>query len=106
MMDLYLKKPSEIVKLLCERLRQQRITLQMTQSEVAARAGVGVNTVSNMESGKNIGFESLVRVAMVLGRVHELEQLFQPHLESLDDLHRYEESLNRQRIKKRSQDAE
>ena len=105
-MDLYIKKPSEIVKLLCDRLRQQRITLQMTQSEVAARAGVGVNTVSNMESGKNISFESLVRVVMVLGRVHELEQLFQPHLESLDDLRRYEESLNRQRIKKRSQDGE
>nr|WP_312979534.1 helix-turn-helix transcriptional regulator [Atlantibacter sp.] len=106
MMDLYLKKPSEIVALICERLRQERITLQMTQADVAARAGIGVNTVSNLESGKNIGFESLVRVAMVLGRSQELEALFKPKLESLDDLRRYEESLSRQRIKKRSHDAE
>lgn len=104
-MDLSLQKPGEIVKLLCERLRQERIARQMTQSEVAARAGVGVNTVSNLESGKNVGFESVVRVAMVLGRLQELEQLFQPKLESLDDLRRYEESLNRQRIKKRNHDA-
>lgn len=104
-MDLSLQKPGEIVKLLCERLRKERIARQMTQSEVAARAGVGVNTVSNLESGKNIGFESVVRVAMVLGRLQELEQLFQPKLESLDDLRRYEESLNRQRIKKRNYDA-
>lgn len=105
-MDLSFQKPGEIVKLLCERLRQERIARQMTQSEVAARAGVGVNTVSNLESGKNIGFESVVRVAMVLGRLQELEQLFQPKLESLDDLRRYEESLNRQRIKKRNHDAD
>lgn len=100
MMDLSFKKPSEIVKLLCERLRKERIILQMTQSDVAARAGVGVNTVSNLESGRNIGFESLVRVAMVLGRSNELEDLFKPKLECLDDLRRYEKNVSRQRIKK------
>lgn len=105
MMDLSLTKPDEIVKLLCERLRKERIALQMTQADVAARAGVGVNTVSNMESGRNIGFESLVRVAMVLGRGKELEALFKPKLESLDDLRRYEESVSRQRIKKGKQHA-
>ncbi|SQI44123.1 anaerobic benzoate catabolism transcriptional regulator [Leminorella richardii] len=101
-MDLSIKKPSEIVKLLCERLRKERITLQMTQSDVAVRAGVGVNTVSNLESGRNISFESLVRVAMVLGRSKELEALFKPKLESLDDLRRYEKNVSRQRIKKRN----
>lgn len=99
-MDLFLTKPDEIVKLLCERLRKERIALQMTQADVAARAGVGVNTVSSLESGRNIGFESLVRVAMVLGRGKELEELFKPKLESLDDLRRYEDSVSRQRIKK------
>lgn len=87
--------------MLCGRLRQERITQQMTQSDVASRAGLGVNTVSNLESGRNVNFESVVRVAMVLGRSKELETLFQPRLESLDDLRRYEESISRKRIKKR-----
>lgn len=105
MMDLTFSKPDEIVRLLCDRLRQERLSQQMTQSELAARAGVSVNTVSNMEAARNIAFESMVRMAMVLGRGSELEALFKPVLNSLDDLRRYEESASRQRIKKRKNHA-
>lgn len=104
-MDLEFKKPGELVKLLCERLRKERLAQQMTQSELAGRAGIGVNTLSNLEAGRNVSFESLVRVAMVLGRMSELEALFMPKLESLDDILRYEKSASRQRIKRKSDNA-
>ncbi|MCK9513919.1 MAG: helix-turn-helix domain-containing protein [Pigmentiphaga sp.] len=102
MLDLSFSKPSEVVKRLCERLRTERLAQQMTQAEVAARAGIGANTVSNLEAGRNVGFENVVRVAMVLGRVKEFEGLFLPKLESLDDIRRYEDGAKRQRIKRRS----
>ncbi|KAA8736841.1 helix-turn-helix transcriptional regulator [Pseudomonas koreensis] len=105
MLDLSLSKPSEIVKRICERLRTDRLALEMTQADVAARAGIGTNTVSNLEAGRNVGFESLVRVAMVLGRSKELENLFLPKLETLDDILRYENSAKRQRIKRKSENA-
>lgn len=105
MMDLSLSKPAEIVKLLCGRLRQERLSQQMTQADVAARAGVGVNTVSNLEAGRNINFDSLVRVAMVLGFAGELETLFKPKIESLDDILRYEKSATRHRVKRKYDDA-
>lgn len=105
MLDLSLSKPKEIVKRLCERLRQERLAQQMTQAEVAGRAGIGINTVSNLEAGRNVGFENLVRVAMVLGRAKEIEALFMPKLESIDDIRRYEESTRRQRIKRKPRDA-
>lgn len=105
MMDLTLSKPSEIVKLLCERLRKERLFRQMTQADVAARAGIGVNTLSNLEAGRNVAFESVVRVAMVLGRIKELEALFKPKLDSLDDILRYENSANRHRAKRKPKNA-
>lgn len=101
MLDLSFIKPDEIVKLLGERLRKERLAQQMTQAELAARAGIGVNTLSNLEAGRNTAFEGVVRVAMALGRREELEALFKPKLESLDDILRYENSAQRQRVKKR-----
>lgn len=105
MLDLSLSKPSEIVKRLCERLRKERLALQMTQADVAARAGIGINTVSNLEAGRNVGFENVVRVAMVLGRSKELEELFLPKLDSLEDILRYDSSAKRQRTKRKSSHA-
>lgn len=104
-MNLSLNKPSEIVKLLCDRLRKERLSREMTQIDVAARAGISVNTVSNLEAGRNVGFDNVVRVAMVLGRINELQELFKPTLDSLSDFVRYENSAKRQRIKKKSSHA-
>ena len=105
MFDLAFSTPDEIVKRICERLRTKRLALQMTQADVAGRAGVGINTVSNLEAGKNVGFESVVRVAMVLGMSKELEGLFLPKLDSLEDIRRYEDGAKRQRIKRKSCDG-
>ncbi|MBW7900683.1 MAG: helix-turn-helix transcriptional regulator [Rhodocyclaceae bacterium] len=104
-MDLNFRKPGELVKLLCERLRKERLARQMTQADVAARAGIGVNTVSNLEAGRNVAFETVIRVAMVLGRLKELEELFKPDLNSLDDILRYENSASRHRVRRKSGDA-
>ncbi|QMN72389.1 helix-turn-helix transcriptional regulator [Citrobacter freundii] len=104
-MDLTLNTAADFVKLLCDRLRKERLAQQMTQADVAARSGVGVNTVSNLETGKNVGFENLVKVAMVLGYGDALEGLFKPKIDSLDDILRYEKSATRQRIKRKNSDA-
>ena len=104
-MDLTLNTATDIVKLLCNRLRKERLARQMTQADVAARSGVGVNTVSNLEAGKNVGFENLVKVAMVLGYGDALEGLFKPRIDSRDDIVRYEKSAARQRVKRKNTDA-
>lgn len=105
MSDFNFSKPDEIVKQLCERLRTERLAQQMTQSDLAGRAGVGVTTVSNLEAGRNVGMETVVRIAVVLGRSKELEALFLPRLESVDDIRRYERSTRRQRVKRAPTDA-
>ncbi|MCU9951498.1 helix-turn-helix domain-containing protein [Pseudomonas sp. PDM13] len=105
MMNLGLVKPGEVIQLLCTRLRQERLSQEMTQAEVAGRAGIGVGTLSNLEAGRSVAFDSVVRVAMVLGRLGELERLFMPRLDSLDDILRYEQGAQRRRVKRKARDA-
>lgn len=58
MLDLSFSKPNEIVQRLCERMRIERLAQGMTQTDLAGRAGIGTNTVSNLEAGRNVGFEN------------------------------------------------
>jgi transcriptional regulator with XRE-family HTH domain len=106
MLDLSFHKPDEVVKRICARLRKERMVLNMTQADLAGRAGIAANTVSNLEAGRNVGFEAVVRVAMALGRIKELEGLFLPKLNSIEDIQRYESSANRVRTRKKRSDID
>lgn len=103
-MDLSFISSIEIVTLLCARLKQERLVQEWTQAELAKRAGITVSTLSNLESGKNISFETLVKVAMVLGRTDELTELFKPMINSIEDIKRLEKAKERQRIKEKKHD--
>jgi len=94
----------EIVELLGQRLKQERLLREWTQAELAKRSGVSLTTISNLEAGRNISFETLVQVAMVLGRTQELSELFQPKVQSLTDMQRLEHAKTRQRIREKKYD--
>lgn len=103
-MDLYFPNADEIVALLGSRLKQERLIRQWTQAELARRAGITASTLSNLEAGRNISLETLVQVAMVLGRTQELTALFQPRIQSIDDIKRLEQAQQRQRIRGKKHD--
>ncbi|WP_420007576.1 helix-turn-helix domain-containing protein [Xanthomonas sacchari] len=98
-MDLSFKKPGEVVALLAERLRRERLYLGLKQSEVAKRADVAMSTISNLENGQSVSLDNWVRVTMALGRAQELEGLFLPNLNSVDEILSYEESSSRYRMR-------
>lgn len=104
MLDLSFNKPGEVIKRLCARLRTERLALNMTQADLAGRSGIAKNTLSNLEAGRNVGFEAVVRVAIALGRHNELDGLFLPKLDSIEDIQRYESSAQRVRTKKKITD--
>ncbi|CBL44660.1 conserved hypothetical protein [gamma proteobacterium HdN1] len=103
-MDLYFPTSTEIVQLLCGRLRDLRLAQQWTQAELGRRAGVGLSTVSNLEAGRNVSFETVVKVAMVLGCAQELGKLFEPQVNSIADIKRFELAKSRKRIRERKDD--
>ncbi len=68
--------PSEIAEILGERLKTQRLALNLTQAALAEKAGVGVSTVARIESGQGGTLDNVIRLAMGLGMVHHFAELF------------------------------
>lgn len=54
------------------RLRRHRIRRNLTQQDLAHEAGVSVDTVKRIESGRAIGTDNLLRVLRVLGLIEAL----------------------------------
>lgn len=60
------------------RVRQQRITLELTQAGLAEESGVPLRAVERLEAGESIALEKFIRVLRALRLVWNLEQLIPP----------------------------
>ncbi|HEY1610877.1 MAG TPA: helix-turn-helix transcriptional regulator [Paraburkholderia sp.] len=66
----------EIGAELGNRLRAQRLAQNLTQAELAGRAGVSRGTVRNLEGKGQASVESLLRIVGALGLAGNLSELF------------------------------
>jgi transcriptional regulator with XRE-family HTH domain len=68
-----------VLKLLGERVAAHRLTLNLTQQQVAEQAGLGLRTVQRLEWGASATqLSGFVRVCRVLGLAENLELLVPP----------------------------
>jgi transcriptional regulator with XRE-family HTH domain len=59
------------------RLRSRRLSLRMTQDELAGRAGLNINTIRNLEAKTGAcTLDTIIRASVALGLVDNFEQLF------------------------------
>lgn len=66
----------EVARELGQRLRIRRLALNQSQMETAARAGVSLGALRNLERTGLVTVEVLLRVAGTLGVLHQLESVF------------------------------
>ncbi len=59
------------------RVRQERLNQNTTQSEVASTAGVALNVVKQLESGKGCALRNFIRILRALGKLDQID-LFLP----------------------------
>ncbi|MEX3956001.1 helix-turn-helix domain-containing protein [Trinickia sp. EG282A] len=69
------RTPEEQEELLGQRLKMLRVHKNLDQTTVAARAGISVRSLRNLESGNGSSLQTLVRVLRVLGRESWLETI-------------------------------
>ena len=67
------KTDSEILKELGGRLRSYRLQMNVTQAELATRAGVSRTTIRDAEFGKDSQLSTLVKLLRALGRLDNLD---------------------------------
>ena len=84
-----------------DRLRQLRLLRNITQEELAERAGVGVKVLRRFEATGSGTVETALRLATVLGVDEGFERLFElPPLRSLDELDAQEAVTQRKRARR------
>lgn len=83
-----------------EQLRALRLRQNVNQQQLAARAGVALNAVKNLESGKGATVGSLLKVLRALGREDWLRTL-SPQV-SISPLQALTRKPTRQRASRRS----
>jgi transcriptional regulator with XRE-family HTH domain len=86
-MPYFLQTSHGILREMGLRIRDRRIAADLTQAQLAKRAGVSRPTVTRLEAGENIGIEPLVRLAIALEAAAEFGTLFPPaDTRSFDDI--------------------
>ncbi len=68
--------PSEVTQILGERLKKRRLIQNLTQTELAYRAGLGVSTIARIESGQGGSLDNVIKIAIGLGLINEFAELF------------------------------
>ena len=67
------KTDCEILKELGGRLRSYRLQMNVTQAELATRAGVSRTTIRDAELGRDSQLSTLVKLLRALGRLGDLD---------------------------------
>ncbi len=56
-----------------KRLKRQRLNMNMSQKEIADKAGIGINSVARLEDGKGSTLANFIRVLNALDALNSLE---------------------------------
>lgn len=63
----------EILKELTARMRQRRLNLNMTQEQLSERSGLHIQTIKNLEGGRNASLLTVIQVLRVFGDLEGLD---------------------------------
>lgn len=72
------KLPKDILKETAQKHKATRKELKLSQAELAERSGVSLGSIKRFESTGKIAFESILKLAHILGRLSEFESIFAP----------------------------
>jgi len=73
--DFSVATSDQMVTALCKRLESIRLSRNLTQTQLAKEAGVGIRTIQRLDDGKGVAMDTFIRVMKALRIQHNLEVL-------------------------------
>ncbi|MCS2149911.1 helix-turn-helix domain-containing protein [Scandinavium manionii] len=90
----------EIILSLCARIKETRISLALTQQQLAERAQVGIATIKRIEKGGGLNLDTLISVLRALDKLHNLDAiLFESEMRHFHDSHEGGERIGRLHVR-------
>lgn len=84
-----LDNSEDIARGIADNFRRRRVEKNITRSRIAELSGVPLSTVARFEQKGLIALESLIKLAMALGYVSEVKNLFDtPKFDTMEELDR------------------
>ena len=91
---------TEICALLGERVRRLRLAQNLTQTELAGRAGISFGAVRKLESGGQSTLATFVKCVQALGATGDFEHLLSPPSTSIAQMERKAYAAVRKRARR------
>ena len=99
-----LDNPDDISRDIANDFRRRRVEKNLTREEVAAKAGVAVSNIVRFEQKGLISLKNLIGLAIALGYVSELRNLFvQPKYDTMEELTQIRKNSNKKRAYKQDE---
>ncbi len=73
--DFSIATSEQIEAAICMRLKNIRLTRNITQASLAKEAGVSLRTIRRLEKGQGVSFDTFIRVLIAFGIQHNFEGL-------------------------------
>ena len=74
-MSIQMLSDEELLGRIRSACRQKRLHLNMTQSEMAGRAGLSLAMIKNFERGHGVNILSLIKIFRALGELQRIESM-------------------------------
>ena len=73
--DFSLAASKQIETALCSRLEKIRLSRNITQPQLATKAGVSTRTIRRMENGEGISLNTFIRILTAMGLQNDLQEI-------------------------------
>jgi len=89
MLSINIQTPESVMEILRDKLKQRRLSLNLTQEGLAKRSGVSLGSLKRFEKSTEISLRSLLKIALVLECLDDFTTIANPkqdEINSIDEL--------------------